>query len=104
MCYVYCQVFISGYSLFSLIYSKGYICFCRYIFIYYWKIVRSIVSGLSVVVVVVVVEMSSFSLSLYLDLTSYSLVLVSSFGFESNLISDLVSLDLASSVSSPNDV
>ena len=103
MCYVYCQVFISGYSLFSLIYSKGYICFCRYIFIYYWKIVRSIVSGLSVVVVVVV-EMSSFSLTLYLDLTSYSLVLVSSFGFESNLISDLVSLDLASSVSSPNDV
>ena len=102
MCYVYCQVFISGYSLFSLIYSKGYICFCRYIFIYYWKIVQSIVSGLSVVVVVV--EMSSFSLSLYLDLTSYSLVLVSSFGFESNLISDLVSLDLASSVSSPNDV
>src|SRR6476620_12355261 len=104
MCYVYCQVFISGYSLFSLIYSKGYIFFCRYIFIYYWIIVRSIVSGLSVVVVVVVVEMSSFSLSLYLDLTSYSLVLVSSFGFESNLISDLVSLDLASSVSSPNDV
>ena len=103
MCYVYCQVFISGYSLFSLIYSKGYICFCRYIFIYYWKIVQSIVSGLSVVVVVVV-EMSSFSLSLYLDLTSYSLVLVSSFGFESNLISDLVSLDLASSVSSPNNV
>src|SRR6476659_119489 len=103
MCYVYCQVFISGYSLFSLIYSKGYICFCRYIFIYYWKIVQSIVSGLSVVVVVVV-EMSSFSLSLYLDLTSYSLVLVSSFGFESNLISDWVSLDLASSFSSPNDV
>jgi len=67
------------------------------------KIIWSIVSGLSEVVVIVV-AMSSFSLFLSLDSTSSTLVLVSSFGFDSNLILDLVYLDLVSWVSSSNDV